>query len=32
MQPLIESAYEVELSYDKKGTEYGCDLTENKGK
>lgn len=32
VQPQVESLYEAELPYDKKGTVYGCDLTENKGK
>lgn len=32
MQPQMESAYEVELAHDKKGTVYAWDFTENKGK
>lgn len=32
VQPQMESAYEVELAHDKKGTVYAWDFTENKGK
>lgn len=32
MQPQMESPYEVELAYDKRGTVFACDLIENEGK